>query len=54
MLVMVLTKKEIISKLKGREAKLVSGKWVPATEFNFNLWDKKSMLEHLKNSRKKR
>ena len=48
------TKKELIAKLKGREAQLVSGKFVPATQFNFSAWAKKDVEQHLKNSRKAR
>jgi len=48
------TKKELIAKLKGREALLVSGKYVPATQFNFPAWSKEEVEQHLKNSRKAR
>jgi hypothetical protein len=48
------TKKELISKLKGRDVKLVGGKTVPATQFNFSDWKKSDVEEHLKNSRKRR
>lgn len=46
------TKRELIEKLKGRKVKLVSGKYVPANEFNFKYWTKKQVKQHLKASRK--